>query len=162
MRKNLIRLVLAGAVMAAAAVAPTGASAIAIGPCQNLGLVDVCLSEVGPTAVGAQLYKPVPGAHLSAGDIAAYLDTYQLGAIQLHCVTPVVNGTEVDACGTVGLTRVAREILVGDTDLGTDVPRLEESIKVYVCTATLKLLVAGNGTTGTPVFTVCASGQLPA
>jgi hypothetical protein len=145
------------AALLSAAAPPASAYALA-GACTAPGLVEICVTEVRTTGVGQALYAVEPGQTFPVARVAGYLDTYQFGSTLLPCITPVVNDAEVDACRTLNLgVRVDRKVLVPAADITVSVSQLEEHGSVYVCEATLRVLVAGFGESGRTIFTACGS-----
>jgi hypothetical protein len=143
------------AALSSAIAQPASAAVIVAGTCTDGGTVELCVTEVRTTGVRLQLYTATPGQPVTVGQVAGYLDTYRLDTLQFPCVTPVVNGSEVDACGALGLERVSRSVLVQPTDVGGNTSQITPHGAVYVCEATLKALVAGYGESGRTIFTAC-------
>lgn len=149
---------MSGAVIAATAPAAPAAEIVS-GICDDSGVVKVCIKEYAPTRVNEPLYTVQNGDEISIAKVAAYRDIYALGTRTFTCVTPVVDGVERDACGSLGFTRIERYPLVDETPVSAHTQETAEYARVYICEADLTVTVLGNGERNKPTLTVCGTGM---
>lgn len=162
LRRALVPVVLAGAVITAAA---PNAAALSFAPCDPNATTRICYDETGETNVK----YGVPSASLGGvlvdlPSVDAYLDVYKLpfgtGSERVPCVTPVVNGVENDSCTRLGLIKVSRTPLIR-VDQNVDGAVLDGLLTtLYVCEAELTATVAGVGVERQPILAACYT-ELP-
>jgi hypothetical protein len=161
MKKLLRRALVAVVVTGAVTTATSGAQASELVPC-NASPTRVCYTETGDTGIGLDLVQLANDPPIHLADVAAYLDIYKIpvgtGGVQIPCITPVVNGTTADSCDRLGLELISRTPLVSQSVDATLVHLKPTQQRVYVCTATLTVLVANIGLNEVPILSVCQSG----